>query len=173
MTDEPLELQPPQALLPGMRRYVGQEKKDHRKWTDAKGQKIDAPKWRGRTSYGKEIPLPRDPHGEPYELGKGTAHHVQVMLRADGRYAVCDWSRPLGDNDVKVTEGTGLGALRAALSYAWKYFRWYKWQGPLLGGMVEREDARTIQVGIGHFRHSDQMAKVLLSPHVDASSLDS
>lgn len=131
-----------QALLPGYRRYVGYEPKDWRKWEDGRGQKIDAPKFRGRTSYGKDIPMPRNSHGELYVISSldGTKK-MQVLRRSDGRYVVGDFSAgvKLGEADVHVTVGTGNKARRAALTWMEAWWKWQNWAGPLRRGWSRKK----------------------------------
>jgi hypothetical protein len=123
LSDQDPEIQPP---LPGLRRAVGYPKRDWRKWRDARGQKVDAAPYRGRMSTwgGKLIPLPVDRAGHPLKMTE-----FQIMLRADGTYIVCDWSKPLGESCIYVAK-----TLKDAAQVLFMFVKWKHWQGPLRKG---------------------------------------
>lgn len=101
----------PQALLPGMRRYVAPPKKDWRPWTDGRGQKIDSPRHRGATFYGAEVPLPTNSRGEPLAIG-----HFRILARTDGLFVVVDRRAPFGDFSKEILRSTLAGAVDAMIA---------------------------------------------------------
>ena len=80
-----------QSILPGYKKYVPAPPKDWRQWSDGRGNKLDAPKWQGRTSSGGKTvaPLVGD-DGQPIRLGT-----LQIIRDARGNFVVIDWSKPL------------------------------------------------------------------------------
>lgn len=92
-----------QAILPGYKKHVPSPPTDYRQWNDGRGNKLDSPAYRGRTSAaGKLIPPLVGTDGQPIRLGT-----FQVVRDARGAYVVIDWSRPFYAGDEKKTETDG------------------------------------------------------------------
>lgn len=89
---KPVYAPPEQALLPAFKKYVSAPPIDWRKWTDGRGQKIDAPGYKGRMSVasGKIVPPLVGSDGQPIRKGA-----FQVIRNARQQYVVIDWSKPL------------------------------------------------------------------------------
>jgi hypothetical protein len=75
--------------------WVGRRKVDWRKWEDGKGNKVDAPGYRGAQFTGKIIPPLTDGHGNPIKDGS-----FQIVMDAKGNYVVIDWSLPVDPSPV-------------------------------------------------------------------------
>jgi hypothetical protein len=93
MTDEDVKKSEPayapdeQAIIPGYKKYISVKPKDWRKWEDGRGNKVDAPGYRGAQFTGKIVPPLTDPHGQPYRDGQ-----LQLVRDARGVLRVIDWS---------------------------------------------------------------------------------
>lgn len=88
---KPVYTQPDQVILPGYKNYVLFPKKDWRSWTDDRGNKIDAPPYKGRTSSGGKTVAPLvGSDGQPIRLGT-----FQIIRDVRNHFTVIDWSRPL------------------------------------------------------------------------------
>jgi hypothetical protein len=79
-----------QALLPGMRPVLGFKPRDYRQWSDGRGNKIDAPRYGGRSSGGKTVVPLVGSDGRPITLGT-----FQIVRNARGGHSVVDWSKPM------------------------------------------------------------------------------
>lgn len=99
---EPVYAPPEQGIIPGYKKLIGEPKKDWRKWEDGRGNKVDAPAYRGQQFTGKIIPPLVDSHGNPYRDGP-----LQLVKDAKGSYRVIDWSLPADKNFVIDDEDDG------------------------------------------------------------------
>jgi len=79
-----------QSILPGYRNYVARPPKDWRSWENGRGEKVDAPKYRGQQFTGKIIPPLTDSHGNPIKEGS-----FQIVRNAKGELVIIDWSLPV------------------------------------------------------------------------------
>lgn len=84
---EPVYAPPEQAIIPGYKKYIAVPPKDWRKWEDGRGNKVDAPVYRGQQFTGKIIPPLTDEHGHPIKDGS-----LQLVRDAKGTYRIIDWS---------------------------------------------------------------------------------
>jgi hypothetical protein len=87
---------PEQAIIPGYKNYISFPKKDWRKWEDGRGNKVDAPAYRGQQFTGKIIPPLTDSHGNPIKDGP-----LQLVRDAKGTYRIIDWTLPADKNFVE------------------------------------------------------------------------
>jgi hypothetical protein len=92
-----------QAILPGYKKHVPSPPIDYRQWNDGRGNKLDSPAYRGRTSAaGKLIPPFVGSDGQPIRLGT-----LQLVRDARGAYVIVDWSKPFFAGDEKKMETDG------------------------------------------------------------------
>lgn len=78
-----------QSILPAFKKYMPQEPRDYRQWTDGRGNKIDSPPRQGRSSGGKLVPPLTTASGEEIRMGS-----LQAVRGARGEIRVVDWSLP-------------------------------------------------------------------------------
>jgi hypothetical protein len=93
---------PEQAIIPGYKNYISFPKKDWRKWEDGRGNKVDAPAYRGQQFTGKVIPPLTDNHGNPIR-----EETFQIVRDAKGTYRIIDWSLPADKNFAADEEDDG------------------------------------------------------------------
>ena len=79
-----------QTKLPGFKPYISSPPIDWRKWEDGRGNKVDAPAYRGQQFTGKTVPPLTDSHGNPFKDGS-----LQIQRDARGVYSIIDWSLPI------------------------------------------------------------------------------
>ena len=96
---EPVYAPPEQAIIPGYKKYIAVPPKDWRKWEDGRGNKVDAPAYRGQQFTGKIIPPLTDSHGHPIKDGP-----LQLVRDAKGTYRIIDWSLP-ADRNINLAGG--------------------------------------------------------------------
>ena len=97
----PVYTPPGQSILPGMKREISQPPKDWRTWSDGRGNKVNSPSYRGRTSSGgKTIPQPTEPDGSPIRLGS-----LQLLRDARGAFVVIDWDLPMAPAPARHDDG--------------------------------------------------------------------
>ena len=90
-----------QSVLPGFKKEISERPKDWRQWSDGQGNKIDSPKYGGRTSgAGKLIPPVTNPDGTPVRIGT-----FQVIRDARMRCLVVDFSKPIDDVEFPDADG--------------------------------------------------------------------
>ena len=87
---KPIYSPPEQAALPAFGKLVNRPPKDWRKWENGRGEKVDAPKYRGVQFTGKIIPPLTDSHGNPIKEGS-----FQIVRNAKGELVIIDWSLPV------------------------------------------------------------------------------
>src|SRR5271163_1568919 len=78
-----------QSLLPGYGKLVNRPPKDWRKWENGRGEKVDAPRYRGQQFTGKIIPPLVDSHSNPIKEDS-----FQIVRNAKGELVIIDWSLP-------------------------------------------------------------------------------
>jgi hypothetical protein len=97
----PVYTPPGQSVLPGMKREISQPPKDWRSWSDGRGNKVDSPAYRGRTSSGgKTIPQPTEHDGSPIRIGS-----LQLLRDARGAFVIVDWDLPMTPPPEKQDDG--------------------------------------------------------------------
>lgn len=90
MSDEPKKPDD-QSMLPGLKPWMPRAPQDWRKWTDGRGNKIDAPARRGGGSFGGKTVMPLvGSDGQPIRLGD-----LQVIQNVRGVFVVIDHSLPM------------------------------------------------------------------------------
>ncbi len=92
----PVYAPPEQTIIPGYKKFIALPPKDWRKWEDGRGNKVDAPAYRGQQFTGKIIPPLVDSHGNPIREGQ-----LQIVRDAKGMYRIIDWSLPADKNSVR------------------------------------------------------------------------
>lgn len=99
---EPVYAPLEQTIIPGYKKYVATPPKDWRKWEDGRGNKVDAPPYRGQQFTGKIIPPLTDSHGHPIKDGP-----LQLVRDAKGTYRIIDWSLAADKSYVRNVDDEG------------------------------------------------------------------